>query len=354
LIPEGIPSDYPVRVVREDPEVEGLLYAGTEFGLFVSMDDGATWQSFQQNLPVTPITDIKLHRGDLAMSTMGRGFWVLDNLTTLRQMANQSLSNQPFLFAPQDTYRYRYPSARSDFYPRPLLMIDYYLPDAPKQALKLEIVDEAGETVHTFFSDQPGSGDRKEEDMSSNLDIYIVDRDLKAEKGMNRFEWDMRHPGPWTENKNRRYRYGPMVVPGSYTVKVTYDDQELSQTFRLMADPRVLEEGTSQSDMKAQETLALELVVLISETSQWIQSLEKEQKSLQQQEDQSERLGQIEAVLDLLVTKDGTYMKPMLEDQMGYLYYIVNGPDQMPGADAYQRFEELQAELAQLKAEYAQ
>ena len=96
LITEGIPSDFPVRVLREDPIREGLLFAGTEFGVFISMDDGENWTQFQNNMPVTPITDMKIHRNDLVLSTMGRSFWILDNIAPLRSYGNFS-SQQPLL-----------------------------------------------------------------------------------------------------------------------------------------------------------------------------------------------------------------------------------------------------------------
>ena len=105
----GIPADFPTRVVREDPEREGLLFAGTEYGVYLSMDDGASWQSFQQNLPITPITDMKIHRGDLVLSTMGRSFWILDNISTLRQSNLKDL-DAPTLLKPETTIRYRTPS----------------------------------------------------------------------------------------------------------------------------------------------------------------------------------------------------------------------------------------------------
>ncbi|MEZ4954659.1 MAG: hypothetical protein R2825_13915 [Saprospiraceae bacterium] len=107
-ITKGIPADYPVRVVREDPDREGLLYAGTEYGLFVSFDDGNQWQPFQQNLPVTPVTDLKVHRKDLVLSTMGRGFWILDDLSALHQSFDKMNASEAMLFKPRDTYRYRY------------------------------------------------------------------------------------------------------------------------------------------------------------------------------------------------------------------------------------------------------
>ena len=103
----GIPIDYPTRVVREDPDREGLVFAGTEFGLFVSFDDGESWKSFQQDLPITPVTDIKVYRKDLAVSTMGRGFWVVDDISPLHQWEQIVEKTTYGLFKPMDSYRYR-------------------------------------------------------------------------------------------------------------------------------------------------------------------------------------------------------------------------------------------------------
>ncbi len=98
----GIPDDYPTRVVREDPDREGLLYTGTEFGAFVSFDNGRHWQTLQQNLPATPITDIRVHRKDLVIATMGRSFWILDDVTPLHQLTgSRTTSNAPTLFTPR-------------------------------------------------------------------------------------------------------------------------------------------------------------------------------------------------------------------------------------------------------------
>src|SRR5699024_4030179 len=133
----GIPSDIPVRVVREDPEQPGLLYAGTEFGMYISFDDGAHWQPFQQNLPTTPITDIEMHRGDLVLSTMGRGFWIMYNVSHLRQLNRQVARSEAHLFQPADQYRMRYnrPDQRDPAnpqYPPPGVMVDYYLAESPQ------------------------------------------------------------------------------------------------------------------------------------------------------------------------------------------------------------------------------
>ena len=128
-----MPADHPVRVVREDPDRQGLLYAGTEFGLFVSFDDGVRWQPLQLNLPVTPVSDIKVVNQDLILSTMGRGFWILDDLTPLHELSRQVALSDTHLFAVRDTYRLygvrRFggdPSPDEPKYPDPGANIDYY------------------------------------------------------------------------------------------------------------------------------------------------------------------------------------------------------------------------------------
>jgi hypothetical protein len=156
----GIPADFPTRVVREDPEREGLLYAGTEFGLFVSFDNGAHWQSLQQNLPVTPVTDLRVHRRDLVVSTMGRSFWVLDNVSPLHQLAGSGQNSQghrgtgaqappaPRLLPPRNAYRLRYQPLQDGSagveYPPPGAQIDYVLPSEPKGAVTIEVLDTIG------------------------------------------------------------------------------------------------------------------------------------------------------------------------------------------------------------------
>ena len=153
----GIPNNYPTRVVREDPQREGLLFAGTEYGMFVSTNDGKSWHAFQQNLPVTPITDIKIYRGDLAISTMGRSFWVLDNITTLRQRDFDSLDDKTVLFKPMDTIRFRQSFTNKDKdalpqYPQPSVVIDYFLAEDPHELINIEIVGENGTVVSSFTS----------------------------------------------------------------------------------------------------------------------------------------------------------------------------------------------------------
>ncbi len=349
LITDGIPDDYPCRVVREDPAAEGLLYAGTEYGLFMSMDDGATWTRFQQNLPVTPITDLKIHRGDLVLSTMGRGFWILENISTLSQMKSLDQKENK-LFQPKPSYRYKYPSgARSSTmpkYPRPSVIIDYVLMDTLSAPITLEIINENNEVINTFFSSDKDKKipDAVIENMSTNQTEYIVDNSLSTELGFNRYRWYMTESGPWHESENRRYKNGPFAAPGKYTLRMTIDGQPLDQDFELLRDPRTKEQVTLK-EIDQQVTLARNVKDLLSETRKELSNLEKAKTTLQKKKDKSEeeenQLKKTNSLISLLKTKEGIYEKPMLIAQISYLYNQLTDADQLPGKDTFDRYEDL-------------
>lgn len=352
----GIPADYPTRVVREDPSKEGVLYAGTEYGLFISLDDGATWHSFQQNLPVTPVTDLKIIRGDLAVSTMGRSFWVLDNITTLRQDAISELADTPVLFQPKDTVRFRYPrgmpSNSIPSYPQPAVQIDYYVPEGTADTVQLEILDSNGVVINTFYSDEISdatTADSVISDMGTNTVEYIVDESLSKQAGLNRFHWTMRHAGAWREEENRRYRNGPLAAPGDYRVKLTVGNTTREQSFELTIDPRVLISGTTEADIKTQVALELEIRDLLTATRQLEASLVEEQEDLESKQEtetlsasEEQRLALINEILPQIKTDDQIYPMPMLEEQVSYLANMISDADQLPGKEAENRFSELQ------------
>jgi photosystem II stability/assembly factor-like uncharacterized protein len=352
----GIPADHPVRVVREDPDREGLLYAGTEYGIFVSLNDGKTWHSFQQNFPVTPVTDMKVHRKDLVISTMGRSFWILDDLSPLHDPSYTEIEGNK-LFKPRDAMRYRYPKGRGSQYPRPAATIHYSLADSVSGPLKLEILNDQGEMVNTFYSSEPAVKENieGERDMSTENVDYTINRNLKATPGLHRFKWYMDHMGPWSSNKARRYQEGPMVRPGMYTLKLHVGDEVMEQYVLLKQDPRVPEMGVTMEDIVAQENLALQLVDLLSSARKWTDELKRQKKKLNADKealDQNEtRIESIDALLEELETAEGTYMKPMLLSQMSYLYNIVEGPDHRPGKDAFMRYEALKSKYDQLKSQ---
>ena len=342
----GIPADYPTRVIREDPDREGVLYAGTEFGMFISLDDGANWHPFQQNLPVTPITDIKVHRKDLAISTMGRGFWVLDNLSSLHDNNYETNASEAYLFKPRDGYLYRFPKMRSGPFPRPAAHIDYYLPDSLNSPLRLDILNESGAVIKTIIS-----GKTIKEQVIENMNLsevsYITASNLKTGAGYHRFSWDMTHTGPWSSNKNRSYQNGPRVTPGTYKVRITLKGKQLEKSFKLSADPRVLESGVTLKDMEAHETLALKIGSLLGEARELSADLAKKLKADDLDDDKKQRYENAKAKLD---TKKGTYRKPMLIDQISYLYGTVSGSAAfMPGKVAYDRYDELEQLLEEVR-----
>jgi photosystem II stability/assembly factor-like uncharacterized protein len=364
----GIPEDYPTRVVREDPDKQGVLYAGTEYGIFVSLDDGDTWHDFQQNLPVTPVTDIKIVRGDLAISTMGRSFWVLDNITTLQQDAINSLDGEPALFQPKTTIRYRRPRGMPNTevpdYPQPAVVIDYYLPRDFSERLVMEILDDAGNVVNRFTNADEDSDDGPDEqaltDMGTNQTIFLVDDSLSTDAGLNRFRWTMRHFGAWHSNEDRRYQNGPMVKPGTYTVRLSAGDSTMEHAFELQVDPRVLAGGTTLVDISAQVDLQLEITELLSSARRLEDELDTEQEELAELEtgnglsdQQQARLENVNAVLAALQTAEGIYMEPMLTAQISYLYNMINAADQAPGQEAEARFAELSQQFQALTAEEA-
>lgn len=363
----GIPADQPVRVVREDPARAGLLFAGTEFGLYVSLNDGETWDSFQQNLPITPITDIKVHRGDLAISTMGRSFWVLDNITTLRQDAFHARGDQPVLFAPPTTIRFRQTFRNRDEdavpqYPTPAVLIDYHLPESLEEPITLEILDADGAVVNAFEHDPGGDDEGGEdgesviEDMGMNQTIYLLEEDLTADSGMNRFRWDMTHAGAWHKDDDRRFIDGPMAKPGRYTARLTVDGQTFDQSFELQTDPRARSLGISDATIAEQLEFELRTIRLLSDARRLAERLAEEKKALEDRQSEGEvlsasdaaRLQVLEEAVAALSTAEGTYMPPMLADQISYLYNMVSNADQVPGSEATDRYRVLSAEFDEI------
>src|SRR5262249_9177445 len=216
----GIPSDWPTRVVREDPDREGLLYAGTEFGMFISFDNGAHWKSFQLNLPNVPVTDIKVHHKDLVVSTQGRAFWILDNISSLHQLTTATTATEPHLFKPRDGYRTRV--APQILGPN----IEYYLPSSPGRPVIIEILDANGNLINSYNSDAlvtTGGGRRGGGAAAGGAEPQQEGPDAPAASGRfragppprvtkvagpNRFVWDVRNQA------------GVTVPPGQYQARI--------------------------------------------------------------------------------------------------------------------------------------
>jgi photosystem II stability/assembly factor-like uncharacterized protein len=361
----GIPADYPTRVVREDPIREGLLFAGTEFGIFVSLDDGENWHSFQQNLGVTPITDIKVAYGDLAISTMGRSFWVLDNMTTLRQASFDTASDTAMVFKPGDTVRFRnvYTGQSNNGvpdYPPPAVVVDYYLPDDGVESILLEFLDANGRVVKAYegsAENEAGSSDEVVSDMQTSQAMVIAEQSLSMMAGMNRFRWDMTHFGAWADDAEDRYENGPMVRPGRYSVRLTVGDTTSTQSFELEVDPRVIAQGTTLADINEQVAFELQAIDLLSEIRRLEKDAAGEQSELENRRDQlseeeASRLIVVTDILDKVKSADIIYPQPMLSRQAAFLYNMVRRADQSPGKDAIEQFDALSAQYRTLNSAY--
>lgn len=349
----GLPADYPTRVIREDPNKEGVLYAGTEFGLFISLNDGVTWNAFNNNLPVTPITDMKIHQDDLVMSTMGRGFWILDNISSIRGL-NEAAQQSAYLFETKDAIRFRMNSRQS---PQAGANLEYYIADA-KQDVRLDILTSSGKVVRSFVNGKSEPAVNTDVDMATGFSNAPASGGLSNKAGINRFNWNMRHHGGWSANPNRSYLgNGPMVSTGAYKARLTIGSQVLEQDFNVRLDPRAT--LVNDADVKMQESLALAVREFQSEVAKLVKAVDDERKalnnSLNQERGSKKEQRQkeaLDAVYYQLVTSPGTYMQPMLSAQTGYLNSMIGRADQQPGKDAYDRFEELKTKFQEIKKEF--
>lgn len=347
----GIPADYPTRVVREDPDREGLLYAGTEFGMFASFDNGKNWQSFQLNLPVTPITDIRVHRKDLVLSTMGRSFWILDNLSPLHQVTEAVAASAATLFKPATAIRTRRagggrPGASPE-YPAPAAQIDYVLATEPTGDLKLEILDFADKVIRTVTSRagrseaQAGRGVMQgdEEEMRGPR-FGGAAASLTKRAGHNRFSWDFRLDG-----------FGPLALPGKYKVRLSADSWNQTQPLEVTLDPRLAKDGVTVADLKEQFDLLLAVRETTGDARRTLQRIDAAIQQSANQSGQADRLQKLRALRAQLATAPITYPQPMLIDQLGALSRMAGSADRKVGRSALEYFEVLKKRLAEIKNE---
>jgi photosystem II stability/assembly factor-like uncharacterized protein len=347
----GIPADTPTRVVREDPDREGLLYAGTEFGMFISLDNGVHWQSFQLNLPHVPITDIKVHRKDLVISTQGRAFWILDNITALHQLMPQTSASEVRLLKPREGYRTR--AASSILGPN----IEYYLPSAASGPVAVEILDASGAIVNTYNSDTPAAGGRGRGGRGgggAGADADDPDappagfgrgrgagapRVTKVE-GMNRFVWDVRNQA------------GIMMPPGAYQARLKVGGVTLTQPFTVAIDPNVAADGVTVADLKEQYDHNMRMRQLVADVAQIIARLRDAQAALRSAATaNAEKAKALDAIAGKLLTEPVRYGKPGLQAHITYLAGMTTGADQKIGRDAVERYQELKKQLDAIRAE---
>ncbi len=390
-ITNGIPDNAFTRVIREDPNKRGLLYAGTETGLYVSFDDGEHWQSMQFNLPIVPITDLAIHKRekDLVAATQGRSFWIFDDLPMLHQFMDAggfSAAHEMKLFRPEDSYRMAGgggvplgPSATIGRNPPGGVVVYYSLKTKPASEVSLEFLDAGGKSIRKFTTRMPRSGEAggptaeatptpaaEEESFGGGAGVARVSTDV----GLNRFVWDLRYPDAvrfpgmilWAGETR-----GPRAAPGQYQVKLTVDGKSQSEVFELKPDPRL---ATTAADYNKQLDLALKIRDKVSETHNAIVQIRDVRKQvddlLKRVKDQpsSKVINEAGTALNksllaieetLYQTKNQSSQDPLnfpirLNNKLAALAGVVSGGEFPPTDQSYAVYEELAGQIdAQLQ-----
>ena len=295
---KGIPNDFPVRVVREDNTREGLLFAGTEFGMFISFDDGINWKPFQQNLPIVPITDIKIFRDNLNISTLGRSFWIMKDIGALRYF-NEDDSNKFQLYPISKTIN----DEANIYFTTPNLN--------DKEEVKLSIYNSNQEMVY----------ERKSK---------LIDLPVNA-LGIRKTNWNVRHD---LGQQNKLKLLGPRVSPGNYDVVLEYAGKKQKQNLTVALHPNLATIGTRVEHLKTQEELSLKTATLLLE----IQQEKADIKNALSLEKSNRKRTKLNAQLEELVKGEERYDKPKLENHVSYLYQMITDQPQALGNDAFVRY----------------
>ena len=349
-------------MVREDPDRAGLLYAGTEFGMYISFDNGLHWQSFQINLPVTPVTDIKIAHQDLVLSTQGRSFWILDNLTPLHQLNDKVTASQSYLFTPREAIR---TTARGGFgrgggiqYPLTGASVDYYLAAAPSGDITLEVLDAGGKPIRKFTSagaaaeERPAEADAAPSEDEGGFRMRAAPTRLDKTPGMHRFTWDLRYPGPWRSATRPEGPNGPAAVPGKFSLRLTVGSWTSTQPLTVVEDSRVTKDGVTTADLREQFDHNVQVRDLVSDLNRTLARLRAAQASLRGKPDaDADKLAKLNELASHLITPSIRYSQPELQTHITYLYTVTNSTDQKIGRDVIERYGVLRKELDQRMAE---
>ena len=362
----GIPANYPTRAIQEDPERRGLLYAGTEFGMFVSFDDGEHWQSFQQNLPRTPIMDLLVHENDLIVATQGRALWILDDLTSLHQIDEAATATGGFLFEPRDAYRLRLAGGRRggawSENPPDGAVIFYAWNEEVSGPITMEIRDSEGALVRVFLSEGAGTREQVYQAMREPTVTVVGEPRIDTKPGMSRLVWDLHYPPAFLApgvNEGFRERIavvtgdtdGPLAMPGTYSVTLsTADGWSQTRDFEVKLDPRV---DVAQDELQAKFDLALRTRDRITSIQLGVAAGQQRIHDLEQAIDAGganaraaeDAKAEIEDVLGQLYKHGGrgdhANIHPQLTTDYANILTLISGSDSPPPVNAFPRMEQL-------------
>src|SRR6185369_3906071 len=376
-ITSGIPETAFTRVIREDPNKRGLLYAGTETGMYVSFDNGERWQSLQLNLPIVPITDLAIQKREkeLVVATQGRSFWILDDLPLLHQMMDAggfTTAAETRLYKPRDSYRMAGgggplpPSVTVGQNPPSGVVVYYSLKDKPASEVEIEFLNPAGKSIRKFTGRvrKPGDAPTAPQAPPPGEGGFGAPppASVPMEVGLNRFVWDMRNsdatrfPGMILWAGDTR---GPKMPPGTYQVKLKVDGKSLTQNFEIKADPRL---STTPADYAKQLDLGLKIRDKLTETHNAIIQIRDVRKQV---EDLLKRVTNVKVVNDagtalnknlttieeaLYQTKNQSSQDPLnypirLNNKLAALGGVVGSADAAPTAQSYAVYDELVTQI---------
>ncbi|MFW6074403.1 MAG: VPS10 domain-containing protein [Chloroflexota bacterium] len=390
-ITNGIGDNDFTRVIRQDPEVANLLFAGTERGIYVSFDGGENWQPLKLNLPLVPIHDLIITQGDLVVGTHGRSFWILDDITPLRKIAQGEIGEGATLHQPGPTRRWaaargfnRPPSPGLNFFrsaglvtsfkyekkpdgedertwldagenPPDGVVIQYYLPEKPDGEVKLTVRDASGNEIRSFSSVKP-----KDEDYKDKPGL-TKPKPIPAEQGANRFVWDFRYPRAVEVPDDTGsmgfaggINTGPKAPPGTYQVDLEFDGQTLSQRFEVLPDPRT---DASQEDYQEQFDLAMKVRDKLSELHTGVNQMRKIRKQIDSWierldddeiksagEEVKEKMREVEDVLIQWRAKaiqDTLNFPVLINGKLAWLIGTIESAEGKPTQQSYDVFEHL-------------
>jgi photosystem II stability/assembly factor-like uncharacterized protein len=368
-IVNGLPGD-PINVVREDPQQKGLLFAGSERAVYVSFDDGEHWQSLRLNMPATSIRDLVIKDDDLVIGTHGRSFWILDDITSLRQLTNQPV-NQAILFKPQLNYRVRWnqwpdtplpheePAGEN---PPDGAIIDYYL-DKDASDVSLEIVDMKGNIVRKY-----SNHDTAYKIPEVNIPLYWIrpQQLLSGNAGSHRFVWDMHYdplnlppsyPISAIYKNTAPAETSPWVMPGNYSVRLTVDGRTFEQTLIIKMDPRV---KTSAADLQKQLDLSLKSWEERKECMQLLKDVHAYRSMLQSQLTNApvtvaDKLGPLEKQAGELENSPQGSQEPSfsrLNNSFASIFNVLQEADRAPTQQTIDAFNEAEKQFAALKIKW--
>ncbi len=384
-IVNGIPENAFTRVIREDPERPGLLYAGTELGLFVSFDDGARWQPFQFNLPVVPVTDLAVKEGDLIVATQGRAFWILDDLNPVRQFQDALAAERLHVFKPRPAVRFpgggfgggeeEGPLGAIGKNPPNGVLVNYSLREKPaeKDFVTVEFLE--GDKVLRAFTSEKKAREGEEAGAAPGGSAggpgdEEREKPIEPKAGLNRLVWDMRIVKPsllpraviWGNSR------GPKVAPGTYSVRVKYAGQTLTEQFEVRPNPNA---GATAEDLKQQYDLLRQAREGLSACHEDVQQIRDVKNQLKEIGDRAEKLGKgktlkekgkalsdklsaIEKKLvnpDIKSNQDMLNFEPALDHQFAGIATVVASADAKPTDSSPIFLKQIQTELASVQAD---